>query len=75
MSIQGKEFVHNSRNSLVEETMLEHMVCIGAGIISTEFASKILGISDLHRVCASGIGCVNEIGQNFRETLNKSVKP
>lgn len=51
--------------------MLEHIVCIGAGIISTEFASKILGISDLHRVCASGIGCVNEIGQNFSKYQHK----
>ncbi len=42
LNIPGKEFVHNSRDFLSEENMPEHMICIGAGIISMEFASMAL---------------------------------
>ncbi len=42
LNIPGKEYVHNSREFLSIEAMPGHMVCIGAGIISMEFASMAL---------------------------------
>ncbi|MDO4537406.1 MAG: NAD(P)/FAD-dependent oxidoreductase [Coriobacteriales bacterium] len=42
LNIPGKEFMHNSREFLDIEQMPEHLVCIGAGIISMEFASMAL---------------------------------
>ena len=42
LDIPGKEYVRNSREFLSIEAMPEHMVCIGAGIISMEFASMAL---------------------------------
>lgn len=42
LDIPGKEFLHNSREFLDIEEMPEHLICIGAGIISMEFASMAL---------------------------------
>jgi len=42
LNIEGKEFLHGSREFLDIEEMPEHLICIGAGIISMEFASMAL---------------------------------
>lgn len=42
LDIPGKEFLHGSRTFLDIEEMPEHLICIGAGIISIEFASMAL---------------------------------
>lgn len=42
LDIPGKEFLHGSREFLDIEEMPEHLICIGAGIIATEFASMAL---------------------------------
>lgn len=42
LEIPGKEYLHGSREFLDIEGMPEHLVCIGAGIISMEFASMAL---------------------------------
>lgn len=42
LNIPGKELMHNSRDFLDIEEMPGHLVCIGAGIISMEFASMAL---------------------------------
>lgn len=42
LDIPGKEFLHGSREFLDIEEMPEHLICIGAGIISMEFASMAL---------------------------------
>ncbi len=42
LDIPGKEYLHGSREFLDIEEMPEHLVCIGAGIISMEFASMAL---------------------------------
>lgn len=42
LNIPGKEYVRNSRDFLSIEEMPEHLICIGAGIISMEFASMAL---------------------------------
>ena len=42
LDIPGKEYLHGSREFLDIEAMPEHLVCIGAGIISMEFASMAL---------------------------------
>ena len=42
LDIPGKEFLHGSRTFLDIEEMPEHLICIGAGIISMEFASMAL---------------------------------
>ena len=42
LDIPGKEYIHNSRDFLSIEAMPEHLICIGAGIISMEFASMAL---------------------------------
>lgn len=42
LDIEGKEFLHGSRTFLDIEEMPEHLICIGAGIISMEFASMAL---------------------------------
>lgn len=42
LDIPGKEYLHGSREFLDIEEMPEHLICIGAGIISMEFASMAL---------------------------------
>lgn len=42
LNIPGKEYLHGSREFLDIESMPEHLICIGAGIISMEFASMAL---------------------------------
>lgn len=42
LSIPGSEYLHGSRDFLDLDVMPERLVCIGAGIISTEFASMAL---------------------------------
>ena len=42
LDIPGKEYILNSRDFLSIEAMPEHLICIGAGIISMEFASMAL---------------------------------
>ena len=42
LNIPGKEYLHDSREFLDIEEMPRHLVCIGAGIISMEFASMAL---------------------------------
>ncbi|MBR1635912.1 MAG: NAD(P)/FAD-dependent oxidoreductase [Lachnospiraceae bacterium] len=42
LDIPGKEYTHGSSHFLDLDVMPEHMVCIGAGIISMEFASMAL---------------------------------
>ena len=42
LNIPGQEFLHGSREFLDIEKMPEHLICIGAGIISMEFASMAL---------------------------------
>ena len=42
LDIPGKEYLHDSREFLDIEEMPEHLICIGAGIISMEFASMAL---------------------------------
>lgn len=42
LNIPGKEYLHGSREFLDIETMPEHLICIGAGVISMEFASMAL---------------------------------
>ena len=44
LNIPGKEYLHGSREFLDIETMPEHLICIGAGVISMEFASMALTI-------------------------------
>ena len=44
LNIPGKEYVRNSRDFLSIEKMPEHLICIGAGIISMEFASMALAL-------------------------------
>ncbi len=42
LDIPGKELTHGSSDFLDLDVMPEHMICIGAGIISMEFASMAL---------------------------------
>ncbi len=42
LNIQGKEYLHGSREFLDIDDMPEHLICIGAGVISMEFASMAL---------------------------------
>lgn len=42
LDIPGKEYLHGSREFLDIEEMPENLICIGAGIISMEFASMAL---------------------------------
>ena len=42
LNILGKEYTHGSSHFLDLDVMPEHMICIGAGIISMEFASMAL---------------------------------
>lgn len=42
LNIPGKEYLHDSREFLDIEEMPERLICIGAGIISMEFASMAL---------------------------------
>lgn len=42
LNIPGKEYLHGSREFLDIDDMPEHLICIGAGIISMEFASMAL---------------------------------
>ena len=42
LDIPGKEYLHGSREFLDIEEMPEHLICIGADIISMEFASMAL---------------------------------
>ena len=42
LDIQGQEYLHGSREFLDIEKMPNHLICIGAGIISMEFASMAL---------------------------------
>ena len=42
LNIPGQEYLHGSREFLDIEEMPEHLICIGAGIISMEFASMAL---------------------------------
>lgn len=42
LNIPGKEHLHGSRAFLDIDEMPEHLICIGAGIISMEFASMAL---------------------------------
>lgn len=42
LSIPGSEYLHGSRDFLDLDVMPERLVCIGAGIISAEFASMAL---------------------------------
>ncbi len=42
LNVPGKEYIRNSRDFLSVEKMPEHLICIGAGIISMEFASMAL---------------------------------
>ena len=42
LNIPGKEYLHGSREFLDIETMPERLICIGAGVISMEFASMAL---------------------------------
>jgi len=42
LDVPGKEYLHGSREFLDIEEMPEHLICIGAGIISMEFASMAL---------------------------------
>jgi glutathione reductase (NADPH) len=42
LNIPGKEYTHGSNDFLDLDVMPEHMICIGAGIISMEFASMAL---------------------------------
>jgi len=42
LDIPGKEFLHGSRIFFDIEEIPEHLICIGAGIISMEFASMAL---------------------------------
>ena len=42
LNIPGQEYLHGSRAFLDIEEMPEHLICIGAGIISMEFASMAL---------------------------------
>lgn len=44
LNIPGKEYLHGSRTFLDIEEMPEHLICIGAGIISMEFASMALAL-------------------------------
>ena len=60
LNIPGKEYLHDSREFLDIEEMPEHLVCIGAGIISMEFASmaltlgrKVTFIEFMHRALAA----------------------
>jgi len=41
LNIPGKEYLHGSRDFLDLDAMPEHLVCVGAGIISMEFASMV----------------------------------
>ena len=42
LNVPGSEYLHGSRDFLSIDKMPEHMICIGAGIISMEFASMAL---------------------------------
>ena len=42
LNVPGQEYMHGSREFLDIEQMPEHLICIGAGIISMEFASMAL---------------------------------
>ncbi len=42
LDIPGKEYLHGSREFLDIEEMPAHLICIGAGVISMEFASMAL---------------------------------
>ena len=42
LEVPGKEYLHDSRDFLGIEEMPEHIVFIGAGIISMEFASMVI---------------------------------
>ena len=42
LNIPGKEYTHGSSDFLDLDVMPEHLICIGAGIISMEFASMAL---------------------------------
>ena len=42
LNVPGQEYLHGSREFLDIEEMPEHLICIGAGIISMEFASMAL---------------------------------
>lgn len=44
INIPGSEYVHNSRDFLSIEELPEHLICIGAGVISMEFASMALTV-------------------------------
>jgi len=46
LNIPGQEYLHGSREFLDIEGMPEHLVCIGAGIISMEFASMALTLGN-----------------------------
>ena len=42
LDVPGKEHIHNSRDFLSVDAMPDHLICIGAGVISMEFASMAL---------------------------------
>ena len=42
LDIPGKEYLHGSKHFLDLDVLPEHLICIGAGIISMEFASMAL---------------------------------
>lgn len=42
LDIPGKEHLHNSREFLDLDEMPDHLICIGAGVISMEFDSMAL---------------------------------
>ena len=44
LNIPGKELTHGSSDFLDLDVMPEHLICIGAGIISMEFASMALSL-------------------------------
>jgi len=44
LNIPGRELTHGSSHFLDLDVMPEHMICIGAGIISMEFASMALAL-------------------------------
>lgn len=46
LDIPGKEHIRNSRDFLSARKMPEHLICIGAGIISMEFASMALTLGN-----------------------------
>lgn len=74
LDVEGKEFIHDSKDFLDIDEMPDSIVFIGAGIISLEFASMALELGKKVNIVVHGDKALRAYPQNYVDFIIKKME-